>query len=66
MTGDRLVHLAYLTGCYARRFSICLDGRLAVVDGPGHVPLAAGGTPSSGVTALSGGISFGLGVAEQE
>lgn len=66
VTGDRLVHHAFLTGCYAQKFSICLDGRLAVLEGPGAVPQAGGGTSSSGVTALSGGISFGLGVAEQE
>lgn len=66
VTGDRLVHLAYLTACYAQKFSLCLDGRLAVIDGPGALPQAGAGGPSSGVTALSGGISFGLGVAEQE
>ena len=66
VSGDRPVQLAYLTACYAQKFSLCLDGRLAVASGPDAVPLAPGGTSGGRVVALSGGISFGLGVAEQE
>jgi hypothetical protein len=60
VTGDREVQVGALTACFADKFSICLDGRLA------SASLAYGGGVFDRVTALSAGLSLGLGVAEVE
>lgn len=61
ISGDQLMHLGLLTACFAQKFSFCLDGRLA------SASLAFRAEPGTErVTAISGGLSFGLGLAEQE
>ncbi len=60
ITGDHAVQIGALTACFAEKFSICLDGRLA------SASLPAGGSDRQRVTAISGGLSVGLGVATVE
>jgi hypothetical protein len=59
LTGERPMHLGLLTGCYAQKFALCVDGRLvsASLDFTGG---------RERVTAISGGLSFGLGISEVE
>jgi hypothetical protein len=61
ITGEHLMHLGLLTACFAEKFSVCLDGRLASASLDFAAPVGR-----ERVVAFGGGLSFGLGIAETE
>jgi hypothetical protein len=61
LTGEKPMHVGGLTACFADKFSVCLDGRLASASLDFAAPLG-----SERVNVLSGGLSFGLGQSAVE
>lgn len=60
VTGDQTFQLGGLTACYANKLALCIDGRVA------SASLDFGGGTFDRVTAISGGLSIGLGDIEME
>jgi len=60
VTGDQTFQLGGLTACFADKLALCVDGRVA------SARLDFGGGTFDRVTALSGGLSIGLGDTEME
>jgi len=61
VSGENPLVFGALTACYAQKFALCLDGRLASASLDFADPVGR-----ERVIAMSGGISFGLGTAEME
>lgn len=61
LTGERPMHVGALTICFANKFSVCLDGRLASASLDFASPVG-----TERVNVLSGGASFGLGQSAVE